>query len=255
MATPFLQVAFSNDWRMTLFCFCGFSGVMTIMWALVGRERPKQENLPPGTQPHTLNLKVVLRHKLLWMGGLGFVGANLTGSCFLAFYPTLMLDRYHLSLHYSTLILSLNWVVGGIAALIVGQIDADWKKLSKILYVCGCTLPASYILLTLTDSLPLLLTLSAVNGLGWGFFPVLLTVTFHLPGIRIREVPIAHAFLFTTISLGHWVAQESRKEPESVPETTGAGGERQKPEILLQDRSYKVGNLARRRRKSRLKLL
>ena len=63
-------------------------------------------------------------------------------------------------------------------------------------------MPCSYIVLVLTDSFPLLLIAAVVNGLAWGFFPILLTVTFHLRDIRIKEVPVAHAFLFANISLG-----------------------------------------------------
>jgi MFS family permease len=63
-------------------------------------------------------------------------------------------------------------------------------------------MPCSFIMLVLTDSLPVLLIAAVMNGLAWGYFPILLTVTIHLRGIRTKEVPVGHAFLFTNISLG-----------------------------------------------------
>ena len=41
--------------------------------------------------------------------------------------------------------------------------------------------------------IPLLLVLSFINGIAWGFWPILFTVPFHLPGIRPRELSVAVA--------------------------------------------------------------
>ena len=147
-------------------------------------------------------LKGVLRHKELWMAGLGLLGSNLACAVFLTFYPTYMLDRYHVSLTVSGTILALTFLVGGIISLSISRIATDWKRRANILYLCGLAMPCSFVVLVLTDSLPLLLIAAVVNGLSWGFFPILLTVTFNLRDIRVKEIPIGHAFLFTNISLG-----------------------------------------------------
>ena len=135
------------------------------------------------------------------MAGLGFLGSNLASAVFLTFYPTYMLDRYHVSLTVSGTILALTTLVGGIICFGIHRIATDWKSRAKVLYLCGLAMPCSFIVLVLTDSFPLLLIAAVVNGLAWGFFPILLTVTFHLRDIRIKEVPVGHAFLFANISL------------------------------------------------------
>ena len=135
------------------------------------------------------------------MAGLGFLGANLASASFLAFYPTYMLDRYHVSLTVSGTILALTFLLAGIISFGIHWVATDWKTRAKVLYLCGLAMPCSFIVLLLTDSFPLLLIAAVVNGLAWGFFPILLTVTFHLRDIRIKEVPVAHAFLFANISL------------------------------------------------------
>ena len=135
------------------------------------------------------------------MAGLGLLGSNLAGGVFLTFYPTYMLDRYHVSLTVSGAILALTLLVGGIICFGIHRIATDWKTRAKVLYLCGLAMPCTFIVLVSTDSFPLLLIAAVVNGLTWGFFPILLTVTFHLRGIRIKEVPVGHAFLFSNISL------------------------------------------------------
>ena len=60
----------------------------------------------------------------------------------------------------------------------------------------------SYAGMTLTDSIPVLMALSFANGIAWGFFPILYTVPFLLPGIRPREVAVAVAFTTVMLSAG-----------------------------------------------------
>ena len=130
------------------------------------------------------------------------MGANLATASFLVFYPTYMLDRYHVSLTVSGAILALTFLVCGITCFGISRIAANWNTRANVLYLCGLAMPCSFVVLVLTGSFPLLLIAAVVNGLSWGFFPILLTVTFALRDIRVKEVPVGHAFLFTNISLG-----------------------------------------------------
>jgi len=202
VATPLFLDAFNNDWRTTLYVFGGFSSLLTILWVILGRQRVTQEDQLRNTRMEAGLLKGVLRHKELWMAGLGLMGSNLASAGFLAFYPTYMLDRYDVSLTVSGTVLALTFLVGGITSFGISRIANDWKTRANVLYLCGLAMPGSFVVLVLTDSLPLLLNAAVVNGLSWGFFPILLTVTFHLRDIRIQEIPVGHAFLFTNISLG-----------------------------------------------------
>ena len=60
----------------------------------------------------------------------------------------------------------------------------------------------TYAGMTLTSSLPLLISLSILNGLSWGFWPILHSVPFQLPGIRTREVAVALALITMMIAAG-----------------------------------------------------
>ena len=202
LATPYVLTFFGDDWRSTLYFFGGLTGGLAILWVILGRERKTHQYLSYIAQSSTVNWQNVLRHKELWLAALGLLGTNISASTFIAFYPTFMLERYDFPLKYSAFILSANWLVCGLAGLIVARLATNWTSRSRILYTCGLILPSSYLLLIFTDSLPLLFVALIANGIGWCFFPILLTITLHLPGIHVKEVPVAHAFLFASVSFG-----------------------------------------------------
>ncbi len=60
----------------------------------------------------------------------------------------------------------------------------------------------TYMGMTATGSMSLLMASSFANGIAWGFFPILYTVPFQLRGIRPREIAVAIAFLTVMTSLG-----------------------------------------------------
>ena len=84
----------------------------------------------------------------------------------------------------------------------IGRIATNWRSRPRFLYLFGVLMVGTSLGLIVTDSLPLLFTIAVLNGIAWGYFPILLTVPFHLPGIRIHEVPVAYAVLLTVVSLG-----------------------------------------------------
>ena len=86
--------------------------------------------------------------------------------------------------------------VGGFAGLGVGYVVMAKDKRKYILQAQGVLLAGSYAAMTLTGSVPLLAALSLLNGIARGFWPILYTVPFHLPGIRPREVAVALALTY-----------------------------------------------------------
>ena len=72
----------------------------------------------------------------------------------------------------------------------------------RILQILGVLMAGTYVGMALTGSIPILVGLSLVNGIAWGFWPILYTVPFHLPGIRPRQVAVALAFTMMMTSGG-----------------------------------------------------
>ena len=201
-ASPFILMALGDSWRSTLFSFVGLFAVMTVLWMIFGRERVTSEYRERLASQDASILKGTLRYRDLWIGGLGFVGATTAWSGFLSFYPTLMLETHQMSLVWSGGILALGIFMGGICGLGFGWVVMVSDRGRTILLTTGATMAATFMAMTLTGSIPILLVLTFVNGIAWGFWPVLYSVPFHLPGIRPREVAVGLAFIQMSSSAG-----------------------------------------------------
>ena len=202
---PFILVAFGDDWRATLNVFAGLFVVLTIAWMILGKERRTHESASQQAPQALREINLVrgaLGHRDLWIQGFGFVGATLCWSAFLAFYPTLMLDTYQVSLQWSGAILALGVFVGGAAGLWLGFIVMNKGHGNFILQVLGILMPVTYLGMIMTGSIPILIGLTLLNGIAWGCWPILFTVPFHLPGIRPRQVAVAVAFTMMMSSVG-----------------------------------------------------
>ena len=201
-ASPFIFAALGDNWRATLLSFTILFGVLTLLWMAFGRERVTSEYRGQlGSQDMNV-LKGTLRHRDLWIAGLGFAGAASAWSAFLSFYPTLMLDTYQMPLIWSGGILAVGVLMGGISGLVFGWVVMVSDRARAILITNGCVAAATFVGMTVTGSLPLLLALTFFNGVAFGFWPVLYSTPFHLPGIRPREIAVSLSFIQMSSSAG-----------------------------------------------------
>jgi len=187
---------------MTLRIFGLYFAGITALWIILGRERKNEadENV---VMPQGLDVvKGALGHRDLWIGGLGFVGATMSFAAFLAFYPTLMLEEFDISLRLSGGILALGVVVGGIGGMVIAWAANTPVRNRIILQVLGILMIGTNVGMVLTGSVTALFVLSFFNGVAWTFFPILVTVPFHLPRIRPRELAVAFAFTMMMTSVG-----------------------------------------------------
>ena len=204
-ASPFILAAFENDWRAALNVFAWLFVALTVLWMILGRERRAQDHARRPERQEMRESGVIrgaLGYRDLWVQGFGFVGATLCSSAFLAFYPTMMLNTYQLSLQWSGAIMALGVFVGGVAGLALGYVVMNKGHGKFILQVLGILMPITYLGMIMTGSIPILIGLALLNGVAWGFWPILFTVPFHLPGIRPRQVAVAVSVTMMTSSIG-----------------------------------------------------
>lgn len=202
LATPFLFKSLGNDWRMTLNIYGAVLAILTLLWILFGRERVTAEYRRRGPPREAGLLRGALMHRDLWIGGLGFMGPSIVATAFFSFFPTLMLDSYGVSLQWSGGVLALVQLIGGTAGLGMGYFVFTTGKRNSLLVVAGLLMTGSYIGMTLTGSPLLLLVLAVTTGVAWGYWPVVASVPFQIPGIRTREVAVANTFMLTINSFG-----------------------------------------------------
>ena len=191
-----------GDWRATLRIFGLYFAGVTLLWTLVGRERTNLADQDVVAEKGLDVVKGALGHRDLWIGGLGFAGATMSFGAFLAFYPTLMLEEFDISLRLSGVILALGVVVGGIGGIGIAWAASTHGREGNYLQVLGILMICTNLGMVLTGSVPALFVLSFFNGVAWAFFPILVTIPFHLPGIRPRELAVAFAFTMMMTSVG-----------------------------------------------------
>ena len=199
---PVILELTDGDWRLTLRIFGLYFAAITVLWIIMGRDRANEADKDTATPQGENVVKRALAHRDLWIGGLGFAGATMSFGAFLAFYPTLMLEEYDISLRLSGGILALGVVVGGIGGIGIAWAASTSGREKNFLQVLGLLMIGSNLGMVLTGSVPALFVLSFFNGVAWAFFPILVTVPFHLPGIRPRELAVAFTFTMMMTSVG-----------------------------------------------------
>ena len=200
---PFILSSLGNDWRMTLGVFGVLLALETVLWTVLGRENTAPRASSRRTDP--LDLGIIRRafgYRDLWITGFGFLGATLSFFAFISFFPTMALEHYSIPLRWSGSLLALGIVMGGISGLAVGYVATLTRQDKVLLGVLGALMAYTFAAMPLTGSVPLLLLFNFLNGVAWGFWPILYTVPFHLQGIRPREVAVAVGFIAMMVSLG-----------------------------------------------------
>ena len=202
--TPFILSGVGDSWRTVLLAFAAAIVVLILLWLLIGQEREADPDALQRRGGQVELLRRVLRYKDLWIAGLGFTGATMGWAAFLNFYPTFMLTTSDVSLNWSGTILGLGILVGGLAGVglsfAVMSISAARRK--NVLQFLGLIMAVTYLAMIRVDSIPALLVVSALNGVGWGFWPILSSVPFYIPGIRPREVAVGTSLVMTLGALG-----------------------------------------------------
>ena len=188
---PVILATMGDDWRTTFRIFGVLFAVLTVLWAILGREQVTGSQ--PGLRaPFGVDiLRRTFTYRDLWITGFGFMGATMAWFAFLSFYPKFMLDSHQVSLQLSGGALAPGVLIGGISGLGFGYAVTKVGRGNTLLQVLGILLAGTYAGMSLTGSLPMVFVFNFLNGIAWGFFPILYTVPFHLPGIQPRQVAVA----------------------------------------------------------------
>ena len=206
--TPIILSRVEDDWRSVLLTFAVTLGVLAILWAVLGsdgEEAPESEQQETDTGDDRLGIiKRVLGYRELWIAGAGSMGTTMAWSSFVNFYPTLMLDVYDVSLNWTGVLLAIGIATGGPSGVALSRImpRVSGSRRRNILQAIGATMVVTYLAMTLTDSIPLLIVITLVSGLAQGYWPVLNSIPFYLPGIRPRESAVALSFMMTLGTFG-----------------------------------------------------
>ena len=199
---PIILQITHNEWRPVYFIFFAATLVLTISWVIFGKEKSSIDPEPEHSTSLPGIISGALYYRDLWIGGLGFTGSTITRSAFGSFLPTLMLNTKMISLQWTGTALGLSTVLGGLAGLVAGYVVMRTGGAKKFFLSFGILLSVTYFGMANTNSELLLISLATINGIAWGFWPLLQTVPFQLPNISPRELAVASAFNQMAIAIG-----------------------------------------------------
>ena len=201
IAIPLLLVWLGN-WRSTLYFWAGVCLVLSVMWVFIGSDRLSPEYIERMRSQVKTPLSSLFRYKEPWIMGLGLAGTIGGRLAFDTFWPTFTGNEYGIALTVAGLIIAVISIAGAPAMLLSTSLPFFANRTPMMLIVCGLGLTASYLGIIFTGSLPLLFLLAIVNGLSFGFFPLMLASLYDLPGIKPREVAVAVALVYTLMWAG-----------------------------------------------------
>ncbi|MBI2303466.1 MAG: MFS transporter [Chloroflexi bacterium] len=199
--TPLLLILFSG-WRSIFFATALIFFLLALAWLVFGRERITPEYRARLASQERSPIAAPLRYKELWILGLGEVGCFATWTGRIVFWPIYALESYAMPLPLIGIIMAIHEVGYILSALVSGYLSSRLRQRRIFVWAPGIAMPFLAFSLLITDSVPLLILLSFLNGFTWTFQPIVYTVPFDLPGVKPREVAVATAFLSTFMTVG-----------------------------------------------------
>ncbi len=197
-ATPWL-IGIMGGWRGALALGAVLCAVAALCTFLFARERPLPAQTVAVANPHGSSLDVLRRHRELWAVALIAFGCDIGWGAFITFYPTFGLEEFGLSEGFSGVALavsSLAMVPGGLLAISIARRVGP----RMVFMVPSLMLGLSFVGLALIGQPVVVITLWVVIGTAWVYFPVLMTIPFHLKGARDDEVAVASSFLIAVVN-------------------------------------------------------
>lgn len=195
-------LGFLNDWRLTLYAWAAIIFGAALVWLVIGKDRYTPEYRAGIQSQVGTPLTAIFKYKEPWIMGFGTGGAIAARIGFMTFWPTFTLDAFDVSLTFSGIVIGMISVASTPGKLAVSIIPSLVKHPSMVLFACGLLTLGSFVGMLYTDSAALLLLLGFVNGIGFCYFPLMVTEIYELPDIRPRELTVAVSVMFTLLWVG-----------------------------------------------------
>ena len=202
LLVPLLLRALDDDWRTTFYIFAAGILGLTLLWQVLGKERISPQYQADMLAQTQSPISSIFRYRELWFLAFGVLGNAAAWSAFAVFWPSLMLEKFGLSELTSGSIIAIGGGVSAFAGIGVGLLTNKIGKKRVILWWCGVGMAATQVGFLWTGSFGWLVLITAVNGVSWSHFPIVLTIPFQLPNIKPREIATAIGFLETAVWAG-----------------------------------------------------
>ena len=133
---------------------------------------------------------------MVWLLVVAQMGLPMAWAAFAIFWPGFMGTRFGMPLQLAGPLFGLTSLGQVPAAIFTGWLCTRYPRTRRLLLI-GCPLAfvlGSYLMLS-TDEVLIVSAGCLLQGVGWGFLPLLGSMPYQLPGIQFGELAVATAIL------------------------------------------------------------
>ena len=197
-----------GSWRSVLAIFGGIGIIIGVLWIVLFKENEAVGKIVPAQKkPFFQPIGEALKHRSVWLLGIGWPGTTLVWIAITTFWPTYAAEDLGISLEVSGVLRGLI-PVGSIIGSLTAPKLADMIGVDKLmLWPWGLILPVTYFLPLVISNVPLIAVCFFIAGYGaYAFVPVAMTHVYKLPGISPAAIGGGISFILTLTSLGGTLA-------------------------------------------------
>ncbi len=197
-----------GSWRSVLAVFGGIGVIIGVLWIVLFKENEAVGKIVPAQKkPFFHPIGEALKHRSVWLLGIGWPGTTLVWIAITTFWPTYAAEDLGISLEVSGVLLGLI-PVGSIIGSLTAPKLADMIGVDKLmLWPWGLILPVMYFLPLVIPNVPLIAICFFIAGYGaYAFVPVAMTHVYKLPGISPAAIGGGISFILTLTSVGGTLA-------------------------------------------------
>ncbi|MEE9285785.1 MAG: MFS transporter [Dehalococcoidia bacterium] len=199
--TPVILDA-TGSWRITYHIYGLFGVAVLLLWAVFARTRETPDFRQRIRAEGRGAIREALRHRSLWLIGLGSMGAALGWWAFAVFWPTYMLEENDFSLQRTGLLFSLISAGTIPSSVFFGFLGSRIRRRKALIMISGLTMAAGSFGLLLTTEMWLLVLMALLVGVSWGHLPIALSIPYEIPGIQPREIVVGLSLITTLLMIG-----------------------------------------------------
>ena len=201
-------IALLGSWRTVLAVFGGIGIIVGALWILLFKENEAVGKIVPAEKkPFLEPLKEALKHRSVWLLGIGWPGTTLVWIAITTFWPTYASTELGINLATAGVLVGLI-PIGSIIGSLTAPKLADWIGVDKLmLWPWGLILPVVYFLPVASSSVVVAAICFFIAGYGaYAFVPVAMTHLYKIPGISPAAIGTAISFILTLTSIGGTLA-------------------------------------------------
>jgi cyanate permease len=192
-----------GNWRAVYLIVAAFVFLVGVFWVLIGKKHLGKIELEESQKSSFgSDIVSVLRQPAIWLASFSLVGPTAIYNAFFTFWPQFAVDHIQLDLNTAGMILSLLPFASIVSSLSMPHISKATGIEKPFIWIWGFLLPIFYLMMLVSDRVPVLIAGSLLAGFGASaYVPFLVSYPYKIPGLSKTEVTIGVSIVSVSIML------------------------------------------------------